>query len=131
MIEGEAKDLIHRIEHLEHNQLRAQAVKVRNRLDKIRVIGSDRLYTRSPEDIVIDELDKQEIRDAEERVLKRISNKSKEIYLLRDDGLYHKDIASILNAERSTITKNLLSTKAKLRKEFEVIKNGGDNYLFK
>ena len=80
---------------------------------------------------MIEELDRQEVRNAEERVFNKLSNKSKEIYLLRDDGLYHKDIANILNVERSTITKNLINTKAKLREEFEVIRNGGDNYLFK
>lgn len=117
MIQGEADDLIHRIEHLEHNQLRAQIVKVRNRMDRVRVIGSNRLYTHSPEDIVIEKIYREKIQEAENSVLKRLSEKDREIYFLRDIGLYHKDIAKMTNLCRSSITKKLINTNKELRKE--------------
>ena len=123
MIEGEANDLIHRIEHLEHNQLRAQVAKVKNRTDRVRVIGSNRLYTHSPEDIVIEKIYREKIQEAENNVLKRLSIKDREIYFLRDIGLYHKDIAKITNLCRSSITKKLIYTNKELRKElYQVLK---------
>ena len=124
MIQGEADDLIHRIEHLEHNQLRAQTVKVRNRTDRVRVIGSNRLYTHSPEEIVIEKIYKERIQEAENNVLKRLSDKDREIYFLRDIGLYHKDIAKITNLCRSSITKKLIHANKELRKELLSILNG-------
>ena len=113
MIQGEADDLIHRIEHLEHNQLRAQTVKVRNRTDRVRVIGS-----------IIEKIYKERIQEAENNVLKRLSDKDREIYFLRDIGLYHKDIAKITNLCRSSITKKLIHANKELRKELLSILNG-------
>ena len=126
MIQGEANDLIHRIEHIEHNQLRAQGVKIKNRLDRIRVIGSDKLYTHSPEDVVIEKMDREQINRAEEKVLNRISPKSREIYFLREKGLLHREIAKILKSERSTITKSLTNIKKELYSELKPFYIGGD-----
>lgn len=126
MIQGEANDLIHRIEHLEHNQLRAQGVKIRNRMDRIRVIGSDKLYTHSPEDIVIEKMDREQINIAEERALNKVSKKCRDIYYLREMGLLHREIADILKSERSTITKNLSNIKKELKLELKPFYTGGE-----
>ncbi len=121
MIQGEADDLIHRIEHLEHNQLRAQGVKIKRREDRVRVIGSDMLYTHSPEEIVINKIDKERVRMAEDSVLKRLSPRHQNIYMLKEQGYLHREIADELNLERSTVTKNLLYTKRKLQEAFRSI----------
>ena len=121
MIQGEADDLIHRIEHLEHNQLRAQGVKIKRREDRVRVIGSDMLYTHSPEEIVINKIDKERVRRAEDSVLKRLSPRHQNIYMLKEQGYLHREIADELNLERSTVTKNLLYTKRKLQEAFRSI----------
>ena len=129
MIQGEANDLIHRIEHLEHNQLRAQGVKVKNRLDKIRVIGSDRLYTHSPEDIVIEKIDKEQINKAEEMVLNRISKRSVRAYFLKQEGNSYKNIGDVLGIDKSTACRDVHKIKKDLRSAFKEIYNGGDNYI--
>ena len=129
MIEGEANDLIHRIEHLEWNQLRAQQVKVKNRKDRIRVIGKDMAYSRSPEDIVVEKIDREEIRNAELNALKRMSKEDREIYDLREKGLLQREIAELKNVHRSTITKKLGNINEELKKEFEQIKERGENHL--
>lgn len=75
------------------------------------------LYAHSPEDIVIEKIYREQIQKAENNVLKRLSQKDRQIYFLRDIGLYHKDIAKITNLCRSSITKKLIYTNKELRKE--------------
>ena len=55
MVEGEADDLIRRIEELERKQLQAQAKSSSRRREKIRLVGMDKLYTHGPEEIVIEQ----------------------------------------------------------------------------
>lgn len=131
MIEGEANDLIRRIEHLEWNQLRAQTAKVRHREDRIRVIGSDKLYTHSPEDIVIEKLDREQVSRAEDDVLKRLSKRSVGFYLLKESGLKYTDIGKMYNLHRSTVSRDIKRTIEMIRKELEPIKYGGENHVFK
>ena len=71
MVKGEADDLIRRIENLELKQLHAQKEKIKNREKKIRLIGADKLYTHSPEDLVIEAEEKKPIKA--KRLLKRIA----------------------------------------------------------
>lgn len=129
MIQGEANDLIHRIEHLEHNQLRAQAAKVKHREDKIRVIGSDKLYTHSPEDIVIERLERKRISNAEKKVLNNIPIRSQRFYFLRDIGLNYTDIAKVFDLHRTTVSRELKKVNDNLKKEFKEIFKGGDNHI--
>ena len=123
MVDGEANDLIHRIEHLEHNQLRAQAVKVRNRKDRIRVIGKDKLYTHSPEEIVIEKLDREQISRAENKVLNTLPKRSQEFYFLKEIGEDYSEIAKRFNIHRTTVSRDLKRTEDLLRKEFTPIYN--------
>ena len=53
MINGEADDLIRRIEALEYKLLRSQKERIKLREEKIRVIGRDKLYTMSPENYIV------------------------------------------------------------------------------
>ncbi len=131
MIQGEANDLIHRIEHLEINQLRAQGAKVKSRVDRIRLIGSDRLYTKSPEDIAIENIDREEIRKAEEEALKRLSKRSKEIYFLREIGLPQSKIGELMSINKSTVCRDLKKTDTLLKDTLHSIYNSNkENYVF-
>lgn len=79
------------------------------------------LYTHSPEEIVINKIDKERVRRAEDSVLKRLSPRHQNIYMLKEQGYLHREIADELNLERSTVTKNLLYTKRKLQEAFRSI----------
>jgi hypothetical protein len=58
------------------------------------VIGSNKLYTHSPEDIVIEKIDREQISRAEERVLNRISERSRRAYFLKHDGNSYQNIGT-------------------------------------
>lgn len=131
MIEGEANDLIRRIERLEFNQLRAQGAKVKHREDRIRVIGSDKLYTHSPEDIVINNLDREQIANAEKKVLDKLSKRSLDFYLLKERGLKFTDIGKLYKIHRSTVSRSVKKTIETIKEGLEHIKSGGENYIFK
>lgn len=130
MIQGEADDLIRRIEHLNNNQLKAQAAKVKNREDRIRIIGSDKLYTHSPEDIIIEKLDREQISRAENSVLKRLSKRSLDFYLLKSDGMKFTEIGKMYKVHRSTVSRDVKRTNGMLKEELTLIKNGGENHVF-
>ena len=121
MIQGEADDLIWRIEKLEKNQLKAQTAKVKHREDKIRMIGSDQLYTHSPEEIVINKIERERVNNAEKNVLESLSQRSRNFYYLREQGLLHREIAEICHVSRRTVGMDLQKTIHKLKeglKEF-------------
>lgn len=115
MINGEADDLIWRIEKLERNQLKAQVAKVKHREDKIRVIGADKLYTHSPEEIVINKIEREKISNKEGEILNSLSKRSQSFYYLREQGLLHKEIARIFNVSRRTVGMDLQKTRNKLK----------------
>lgn len=124
MIEGEANDLIRRIEVLEYKLLRSQKEKIKLREDKIRVIGRDRLYTMSPEDyLIIKEMHKPII-NAEERVYKRLPDRTKQIYLLKEQGLTQEEIAKRFNIHRSTVSREIKRAVNAFKKEI----SGGDRH---
>lgn len=124
MIEGEANDLIRRIEVLEYKLLRSQKEKIKLREDKIRVIGRDKLYTMSPEDyLIIKEMHKPII-NAEERVYKRLPDRTRQIYLLKEQGLTQEEIAKRFNIHRSTVSREIKRAVNALKKEI----SGGDRH---
>lgn len=124
MIEGEANDLIRRIEVLEYKLLRSQKEKIKLREDKIRVIGRDKLYTMSPEDyLIIKEMHKPII-NAEERVYKRLPDRTRQIYLLKEQGLTQEEIAKRFNIHRSTVSREIKRAVNAFKKEI----SGGDKH---
>ena len=124
MIEGEANDLIRRIEVLEYKLLRSQKEKIKLREDKIRVIGRDKLYTMSPEEyLIIKEMHKPII-NAEERVYKRLPDRTRQIYLLKEQGLTQEEIAKRFNIHRSTVSREIKRAVNAFKKEI----SGGDRH---
>ena len=123
MIQGEANDLIYRLERLAYYEKLAQAVKIKRREDKVRVMGSDKLYTQSPEDIVINKLDKEQIRRAEEKALAKVSERRKDAYFLNELGLTQKEIGEIHDVNQSTICRDIDIVNKHLKEELEEIKD--------
>lgn len=124
MIEGEANDLIRRIEVLEYKLLRSQKEKIKLREDKIRVIGRDKLYTMSPEDYLIIKEMHRPIINAEERVYKRLPDRTRQIYLLKEQGLTQEEIAKRFNIHRSTVSREIKRAVNAFKKEI----SGGDRH---
>lgn len=124
MIEGEANDLIRRIEFLEYKLLRSQKEKIKLREDKIRVIGRDKLYTMSPEDYLIIKETHKPIINAEERVYKRLPDRTRQIYLLKEQGLTQEEIAKRFNIHRSTVSREIKRAVNAFKKEI----SGGDRH---
>lgn len=75
-----------------------------------------REYLKSLQEIdvveqVIDEIQYKELNHKVESLLKRLTPRQKEIYLLsREEGLTHKEIAQKLNISESTVNNHLVST---------------------
>ena len=122
MIQGEADDLIWRIEKLEKNQLKAQAAKIKHREDRIRMIGTDKLYTHSPEEIVIEKISREKVNNIENKILQSLPERSRRFYYLREQGLLHREIAAICNVSRRTVGMDLQKTLYKLKEGLKSIR---------
>ena len=86
MIQGEANDLIRRIENLEIKQLHAQKEKIRNREQKIRLIGRDQLYSKSPEDIVIEKEERKPLQRAIQNTIDKFTERRDNAFSLHECG---------------------------------------------
>ena len=126
MIQGEADDLIKRIEALEYKLLRSQKEKIKLREEKVRIIGRDKLYTVSPEDYLILKDKEKKLKHLEEIALKKLSKREREIFFLKEQGLTQEEIAKKFGVHRSTISREN-------KKAIETIKNeisGGDKVVY-
>lgn len=121
MIEGEANDLIERIEILEFKLLQAQREKARTRKEKIRLIGRDKLYSISPEDYVIYKEEHTPIIEAEKKAFSSLPKRTQQIYALKEQGLTQEEIANRFGVHRSTISRELKRAVQSLKQEL----NGG------
>lgn len=126
MINGEADDLIRRIEALEYKLLRSQKERIKLREEKIRVIGRDKLYTMSPENYIVLKEKNKSILQAEDRAFNTLPERTKRIYLLKEQGLTQQEIANKFNVHRSTISREIKRTINALQKEINNI--GGGEY---
>jgi RNA polymerase sigma-70 factor (ECF subfamily) len=71
-------------------------------------------------DNVIDELQFQELNHKVQSLLKEVTPRQKEIYLLsREEGLTHKEIAQQLNISENTVKNHLVSTLKYLRSHID------------
>lgn len=86
MIQGEANDLIRRIENLEIKQLHAQREKIRNREQRIRLIGRDKLYSQSPEDIVIEKEERIPLQRAINTTIDKFTERRDNAFSLYEQG---------------------------------------------
>ena len=107
MVEGEADDLIRRIEELERKQLQAQAKSSSRRREKIRLVGMDKLYTHGPEEIVIEQEEKEEWRRKNRRVLRKLPPPQGYIYARRIEGFTQVEISKELKVSQTTVSRRM------------------------
>lgn len=124
MVKGEADDLIRRIENLELKQLHAQKEKIKNREKKIRLIGADKLYTHSPEDLVIEAEEKKPIKDSVNSVLDKFPERRDSIFALHEQGYKKVQIAKILGISRYIVGREIKKAENELKEKFEGGING-------
>ena len=119
MMQGEADDFIRRIEALEYKLERAQKEKARTRKEKIRLIGKDMLYTRSPEDVVIDSLMHSKFDNFEEKARNSLPERTKQVYDLNELGLRQVEVARQLGISQPTVHREIQRAKEILKDSYE------------
>lgn len=115
MIQGEANDLIRRIENLEIKQLHSQREKIRNREQRIRLIGRDRLYSQSPEDIVIEKEEQQPLRRVIEDAINQFTLRRDNAFSLYEQGYKKTQIADIMGVSRYVVGREIQIAEQELR----------------
>lgn len=121
MVQGEADDFIARIRALERKQDLAQRVKGDRINQRVRVVNSDRLYSRSPEDTAIGNIYRSKVNRAEARVLDELSEKSRNIYDMKERGDTFTDISKVVNIHISNVSRNYYKSLDKLKEEFKKV----------
>ncbi len=119
MTREEADEFIRRIETLEYKLERAQKEKVRTRKEKIRMIGRDKLYTRSPEDIVIEQMSKRKFNALEDSIRNSMSERTKQVYDLNELGVKQVDIARQLGISQPTVHREIKSAKNAIKDSYK------------
>lgn len=115
MIQGEANDLIRRIENLEIKQLHAQREKIRNREQRIRLIGRDKLYSQSPEDIVIEREERTPLRRAIDTTIDKFTERRDNAFSLYEQGYKKTEIADIMGVSRHIVGREIRIAEQELR----------------
>ena len=77
------------------------------------------LYTRSPEDVVIDNMMRSEFDTFEEQVRDSFGERTKQVYDLDDIGLKQKEIAEQLGISQPTVHREIKKAKNKLRDDYQ------------
>lgn len=125
MIQGEADDLIRRVENLEIKQLHAQKEKIKNREQRIRLIGKDQLYSKSPEDIVIEKEERRPLQQAINCVIDKFTRRRDEAFTLHECGYTNTDIANIMGVSRYVVGRELKAAEQELRNHLKEDKSIG------
>jgi len=119
MIQGEANDLIRRIENLEIKQLHAQREKIRNREQRIRLIGRDKLYSQSPEDIVIENEERKPLQRAIANVTDKFTKRRDNAFSLHECGYKNTEIADIMGVSRYIVGREIQIAEKELRERLK------------
>ncbi len=117
MVEGEADDLIRRLEAVAKKEELAQGVKSDRLVQRIKIVNNDYLYSHSPEEIAIRNIYRDKVNRAEKKVMDELSARSREIYGLRDIGEKLKDIGAIYGIHVSNVSRDYYKSIDKLREE--------------
>lgn len=123
MIQGEADDLIYRIRKLEKKEDLNQQVKGDRLTERIKIVNCDKLYSRSPEDIAIENIYKENVNKAENKFFKELSERNKKIYDMKDQGNKFVDIGKTIGLHVSNVSRNYYKDIDKLRNELNKILN--------
>ena len=123
MIKGEADDLIYRIRKLEKKEELNQQVKGDRLTERIKIVNCDKLYSRSPETIAIENIYKENVNKAEKKFFRELSDRNKQIYNMKDQGNKFVDIGKTIGLHVSNVSRNYYKDLDKLRNELNKILN--------
>ena len=123
MIDGEADDLIYRIRRLENKENLNQQVKGDRLTERIKIVNCDKLYSRSPEDIAVENIYKENVNKAEKKFFRELSDRNKQIYNMKDQGNKFVDIGKTIGLHVSNVSRNYYKDLDKLRNELNKILN--------
>ena len=117
MIQGEADDLIRRIRCLERKEDLAQRVKGDRLAQRIKIVNCDKLYSQSPETTALNNIYKQKVNRVEEKFVKELPKKNREIYNMRDQGEKFTNISKVVDIHVSNVSRNYYKSIEKLKEE--------------
>lgn len=118
MMGHEADDLIYRIRKLEYKEDMAQQVKSDRIKRRVRIVNNDKLYARSPEDVALNNIYRQRVNRAEKKVVDGLSERSRQIYDMKDKGMKLTDVGKIINLHVSNVSRDYHKSINKLKEEF-------------
>ena len=117
MVQGEADDLIRRIRALEYREELAQQVKGERIKQRVRIVNNNKLYSRSPADIAINNIYKERINRAEKKILDGLSERSRTIYDMKEHGSSFTEIGKIINLHVSNVSRDYHKSVDQLKEE--------------
>lgn len=88
------------------------------------------MYCKSPEDTALDNIYRAKINRAEKKVLDGLSQRSRDIYDMKETGASFTDISKVVERHVSNVSRSYHGSVDKLREEFkkvlakEIINNG-------
>ena len=94
----------------------AQKEKIKNREKRIRLIGRDKLYSRSPEEIVIDEEERRPLRNTIDSVIDSFTQRQERAFSLYEQGLKKVDIAKEMGTSRYVVTREIKEAEQELKR---------------
>lgn len=106
LLQEEAKPLLFELARLAYKEDHAQREKIIDRCQRVQVIGRDKLYSLSPEQVLLRKEQMQLIVDRLTEIRKDLSDEEKEIYdEYYLDKLSQKEIAQNLNSSQPQISR--------------------------
>ena len=96
--------------------LHSQKEKIRNREQRIRLIGRDRLYTHSPEDLLIEKEEQRPMRESIQSTLDKFTERREKIFSLHEQGYKHVEIAKMMGISRFIVGREVKIAEEELKK---------------
>lgn len=129
MIQGEADDLLERMKALEVREELAQREKGNRVKQRIRIANNDRVYSRPPEIVALDNIYKERVNKTEANVVNKLTQRNKEIYDMRDIGNRFTAIGKVVGLHVSNVSRNHKKIMEEMKKQLlKVLSEGSDTY---
>lgn len=83
------------------------------------MIGRDRLYTQSPEDVIVEREMRNKFENFESKVRDTLLERTRQVYDLHDIGTKQKDIANQLGISQPTVHREIATAKKVMEENFK------------
>jgi RNA polymerase sigma factor (sigma-70 family) len=119
-IDGEADEYIRRIERLEAIEERAQQAKILRRIARVSLMSNDVGYSRSPEDIYIENETRSELSHKIDKVTENLHPRNKEIVsMYYGENYTQKELADKFDLNQSTISRVIANGTKKIENSID------------